>query len=67
MKILVDGKLDNLRIIKFKCHRCGCVFIANEMEYCVIGIDNSGNGRHIFMCECPFCGFNTKADEVLRY
>ena len=37
MKILVKGKLDNLKENKFECPRCGCVFVANEMEYHVVG------------------------------
>ena len=37
MKILVEGKLDSLKETKFECPRCGCVFVANEMEYHVVG------------------------------
>lgn len=50
MKILVAGKLDNLKEIKFECPRCGCVFIANEMEY---RIEAEFYGYYALMCECP--------------
>jgi ribosomal protein S27AE len=55
MKILVEGKIDKLKEAKFECPRCGCVFISNEMEYCVIG---KFGDDYILEHECPCCGIN---------
>ena len=55
MKILVEGKLDNLKETKFECPRCGCVFVANEMEY---HIEAEFYDYCILMCECPCCKMN---------
>ena len=65
MKILVEGKLDKLKEVKFECDRCGCVFVANEMEYRVIG--ENFYGHYTVMCECPCCKMEVLMDHQLGY
>ena len=62
MKILVEGKLDKLKEVKFECDRCGCVFVANEMEY---RIEAEFTRCYALMCECPCCGMNVLINEAL--
>ena len=64
MKILVEGKLDNLKQTKFECPRCGCVFIANEMEY---RAEAEFYGYYTVMCECPCCKIEVLMDHQLGY
>ena len=46
----------------FTCSRCTCIFIANENEYRLDGIDNA-----YIICECPNCGnTNWAYKELLR-
>ena len=61
MKILVEGKLDKLKEIKFECDRCGCVFVANEMEY---RAKAEFYGYYTVMCECPCCRMNVLVEKV---
>ena len=61
MKILVEGKLDNLKETKFECPRCGCVFVANEMEY---RAEAEFYGYYVLMCECPCCKMNVLINEA---
>lgn len=65
MKILVEGKLDKLRELKFECPRCGCVFVANAMEYCVLNEDFYG--YYVVQCECPCCKMKILIDEPRGY
>ena len=62
MKILVEGKLDQLKEVKFECDRCGCIFVANEMEY---RIEAEFPGCYALMCECPCCGMNVLINEAI--
>ena len=64
MKILVEGKLDKLKEVKFECDRCGCVFVANEMEY---RAEAEFYGYYTAMCECPCCRMNVLMDHQLGY
>ena len=64
MKILVEGKLDNLKETKFECPRCGCVFVANEMEY---RAEAEFYGYYTVMCECPCCKIEVLMDHQLGY
>ena len=60
MKILVEGKLDKLKEVKFECDRCGCVFVANEMEYHVFGkIDDC----YILEHDCPCYGISIQVGD----
>ena len=61
MKILVERKLDNLKETKFEYPRCGCVFVANEMEY---RIETEFYGYYVLMCECPCCKMNVLINEA---
>ena len=64
MKILVKGKPDNLKENKFECPRCGCVFVANEMEYRVVGkIDNC----YILEHDCPCCGISIQVGDDRKH
>ena len=65
MKILVEGKLDNLKENKFECPRCGCVFAANEMEYRVMS--ENFYGHYTVMCKCPCCKMEVLMDHQLGY
>ena len=62
MKILVEGKLDSLKETKFECPRCGCVFVANEMEYRIAA---EFYGYRALMCECPCCRMNVLINETI--
>ena len=54
MKIIKDGDLSRLRkTIRFKCHKCGCIFEADMGEY-VVRMDQR-NGEY-YSCGCPTCG-----------
>ena len=64
MKILVKGEIDNLKEAKFECPRCGCVFVANEMEYRVLGkFDN----YYILEHECPCCRINIQVTDSRKH
>ena len=64
MKILVEGKLDNLKENKFECPRCGCVFVANEMEYHVFRkIDDC----YILEHDCPCCGISIQVGDDRKH
>lgn len=65
MKILVEGKLDKLKEAKFECPRCGCVFVANEMEYRVLS--ENWYGHYTIMCECPCCKMEVLISESRGY
>lgn len=57
MKILKNGNPDKiLRILKFDCKNCGCIFEASNKEYQEPSqLDAVGNGI-IAICKCPCCG-----------
>lgn len=66
MKILVEGKLDKLKEVKFECDRCGCVFVANEMEYRVLSKNWAGDYA-VLSCECPCCKMEVLRREPMEY
>ena len=43
------------------CPKCGCVFVANEMEY---RIEAEIYGYYALMCECPCCRMNVLINEA---
>ena len=53
MKIIQEGNLNKtIKIYRFKCRRCGCIFECNANEVSIIsGMYNELHARH----ECPTC------------
>ena len=52
MKIIKEGNLDKLmRVKRFKCDCCDCIFTANHKEYI---IDSQYNEEYYY-CICPCC------------
>lgn len=52
MKIIKEGNLDKLmRVKRFKCDYCDCIFTANHKEYI---IDSQYNEEYYY-CICPCC------------
>lgn len=53
MKIIKEGNLDKLMKVKrFECDECDCIFTANKNEYV---IDYQYNEAYYY-CDCPCCG-----------
>ncbi len=53
MKIIKEGNLDKLMKVKrFKCDYCDCIFTANHKEY----IKDSQYNEEYYYCICPCCG-----------
>ena len=46
---------------KFECPRCGCVLVANEMEY---RAEAEFYGYYTVVCECPCCRMNVLVEKV---
>ena len=65
MTIIVEGKLDNLKVNKFECPRCGCVFAANEMEYRVLG--KFDGEYYILEHACPCCGLEIQVTDTRKH
>ena len=52
MKIIKEGNLDKLmRVKRFKCKECGCIFEAEKDEY---KRGRQYNGTYYY-CACPCC------------
>ena len=52
MKIIKEGNLNKLmRVKRFKCDYCDCIFTANHKEYI---IDSQYNEEYYY-CICPCC------------
>jgi len=51
MKIIKKGRKNRFFVIQFHCHRCGCVFEADDTEYASIPKD----GTYYAVCHCPCC------------
>ncbi len=63
MTVLKEGNCDCakmlvLKIRRFKCDQCGCVFEANKDEYKSVAQYND----IYYFCKCPCCGEN--ANEI---
>ena len=76
-------KKGNLHTHKFRCHHCGCEFVANELEYKSDRCDEP-TGRSYFdpctseekpqirmtqtyMCVCPCCKINVEDSFTTTY
>lgn len=57
MKIIKRGRKKHFFVIQFQCHRCGCVFEADDTEYASV----PKNGTYYAICNCPCC--NEKLSE----
>ena len=53
MKIIKEGDVSKtLRIKRFECKECGCIFEADKNEY-----ETSSDYREtVYRIECPTCG-----------
>lgn len=52
MKIIKEGNLNKLmRVKRFKCDYCDCIFTADKNEYI---IDSQYNEEYYY-CTCPCC------------
>ena len=52
MKIIKEGNLNQLMKVKrFECQYCNCIFEANKDEY---KTGTQYNDRYYY-CECPYC------------
>lgn len=58
MKINRSGDMLKKRTHKFKCHNCGCKYVAdnNEWTYCDKYGYSKPNPTDYVSCECPECG-----------
>ena len=55
MKIIKQGNLDKLMKVKrFVCSYCDCIFTANKDEYTI----GSQYNEEYYYCKCPCCGNN---------
>ena len=50
MKIIKEGRKKHFFVIRFQCHRCGCIFEADDSEYTSISKD--GICYAIYHCPC---------------
>jgi len=53
ISILKRGRRDYKDLVKFRCNNCGCIWIANRTEDCVINYNHHSTPA---MCDCPECG-----------
>lgn len=59
MKIIKEGNLNKLmRVKRFVCSHCDCIFTANKDEY----IAGSQYNEEYYYCKCPCCGYNAYVD-----
>ena len=59
MKIIKEGNLNKLMKVKrFVCKYCDCIFTANKDEYTT---DSQYNEQYYY-CKCPCCSNNAYAD-----
>lgn len=56
MKIIKEGSYEKiLKIKRFECEHCGCIFEASRGEY----KDDNHYKEIYYCCNCPFCGNKT--------
>ena len=54
-------KPEEKKTFSFICNYCGCEFIADKNEYCIVDSSNSGLnpllncGESCLICSCPEC------------
>lgn len=59
MKIIKEGNLNKfMRVKRFVCGYCDCIFTANKDEYTV----GSQYNEEYYYCKCPCCGNNAYID-----
>ena len=62
MKIIKEGSMPN-NTKRFKCEVCGCIFEANEKEYCASSYMEVMVGvLPNYKCACPTCRHTVYAD-----
>ena len=60
MQIIKKGNLDKLKEpIQFECHRCGCIFVADNTEYNKRFDQRGGDWAEI---HCPTCKMLVQQD-----
>ena len=53
MKIIMHGDINKiLKIQRFRCNHCGCIFEATKNEY-----EDGGAKEPGLWCKCPDCGY----------
>ena len=64
MKIIKKGSYEKktLKIKRFECEHCGCIFEANKTEY----KESIQYNRAYYYCNCPQCEQNTYKEIVMR-
>lgn len=55
MKIIRPGKIDP-KTKRFTCSYCGCVFEADQGEYCNVSYSEWVTDHIEEKCQCPTCG-----------